>query len=214
MSNRDARYCPQGHYLERIRTVRRDDSGRKTITCDGCGRDIQDEFIAGSCQGCDMDFCEACFQSGRSIENMLLQQRQRQPQRQVVEACCMLAIVQTADPVTAAARSGERYNRRRPNYLGLRVDSANYPDPTHFGWTFTGSCEGGRAEFFEKDFAQHGVVKLDFYYTTGTVKTVLDHPRQGVTQLFGKGADLSPELYRAILENPRVHTDVRYHRRI
>jgi hypothetical protein len=123
-----------------------------------------------------------------------------------------VAIARAADPLTAAAR-GERYNGRRPVYGGLRVDRTDYPDPTFFGWTFTGSCEGGRAEFFEKDFAQHGVVKLDFYYTTGTVKTVLDHPRQGVTQLFGKGADLSPELYGMILENPRVHTDVRYHRR-
>ena len=56
-----------------------------------------------------------------------------------------------------------------------------------------------------------GVVKLDFYYTTGTVKTVLDHPRQGVTQLFAKGNDLSPDLYRRILTNPREHTSVRYH---
>jgi hypothetical protein len=57
------------------------------------------------------------------------------------------------------------------------------------------------------------VVKLDFYYTTGTVKTVLDHPRQGVTQLFAKGSSLSLEMYRAILQNPRHHTGNRYHTR-
>ncbi|KAL7505487.1 hypothetical protein ACHAXN_004280 [Cyclotella atomus] len=104
----------------------------------------------------------------------------------------MMAYVVEPDPVTAAAR-GERYNGRRPNYRGQRVSTSDYPDATAYGWEFTGSCEGGRAEFFEMDFATHGVVKLDFYYTTGTVKTVLDHPRQGVTQLFAKGSSLSPE---------------------
>lgn len=125
----------------------------------------------------------------------------------------MLAIAVQADPLTAAAR-GERYNGRRPSFKETgRVSYDDYPDPTQFGWTFTGSCEGGRAMFFEKDFAEHGVVKLDFYYTTGTVKTVLDHPRQGVTQLFAKGNDLTPEMYRKILRNPRQHTSVRYHTR-
>lgn len=123
----------------------------------------------------------------------------------------MVAIAHHPDPITAAAR-GERYNGRRPTD-GRRVSYEHYPDPTNYGWTFTGSCNGGRAEFFEKDFGSMGIVKLDFYYTTGTVKTVLDHPRQGVTQLFAKGDDLSPELYRQILVNPREHTNVRYHRR-
>lgn len=81
-----------------------------------------------------------------------------------------------------------------------------------FGWRFTGSCGNGRAEFLEKD-SDDGTVKLDFYYTTGTAKTVLDHPRQDVTQLFGKGSDLSPDLYRQILQNPRAHTGVRYRTR-
>lgn len=94
--------------------------------------------------------------------------------------------------------------------MGLRVPYNDYPDPGDYGWTFTGSNEESRVEFFEKTFDDHGVVKLDLYYTTGTVKTVLDHPRQGVTQLFGKGNDLSPETYRTILQNPRTHTSVRY----
>jgi hypothetical protein len=66
--------------------------------------------------------------------------------------------------------------------------------------------------FFEKETEDGGTVKLDFYYSTGTVKTVLDHLRQGVTQLFGKPPRLTPDLYKQILTNPRVHTDVRYRR--
>lgn len=130
----------------------------------------------------------------------------------VPQICCMMAIAQMPDPITAAAR-GERYNGRRPNYYGRRVSSHHFPDATRYGWTFTGSCEGGRAEFFETDFSAHGTVKLDFYYTTGTVKTVLDHPRQGVTQLFATGESLTPEMYVAILQNPRHHTGNRYQRR-
>ena len=169
----------------------------------------------GTCLRCDFDVCVHCSELPQSeINRRAAQQSQQQP---VFQACCMTVYaVRNPDPdarITAAAR-GERYNGRRPDYRGLRVSSRDYPDATSYGWTFTGSCEGGRAEFFEKDFASHGVVKLDFYYTTGTVKTVLDHPRQGVTQLFAKGSSLSPEMYRAILENPRHHTGNRYHRRI
>ena len=94
------------------------------------------------------------------------------------------------------------------------MNDTKFPDPTDFGWTFTGSCPGGRVEFFEKHCPIHdGIVKLDFYYTTGTVKTVLDHPKQGVTQLFAQGKSLSPDLYRLILQNPRQHTGIRYRRR-
>jgi hypothetical protein len=212
----NARYCPAGHYLSRTLLVWRqrlirEETGiqQPTITCDGCQSPIIDQHIAGSCKTCDIDFCEGCFQSGRSIEDML----QPPAPSTTIQRCCMMVIVDSPDPLTAAAR-GERYNGRRPSYQHCgRVSYDAYPDPTSFGWTFTGSCEGGRAEFFEKDFAEHGVVKLDFYYTTGTVKTVLDHPRQGVTQLFAKGSNLSPELYRQILRDPRAHTNVRYHRR-
>jgi len=112
-----------------------------------------------------------------------------------------------------AAVKGERYNGRRPSYDGLRVSMRDYPDPTQFGWTFTGSCKVGRAEFFEKNFSEGGIVKLDFYYTTGSIKTTLEHPRQGGSQLFLKGDSLSPEMYRNILQNPRHHTGKRYHRR-
>ena len=105
-----------------------------------------------------------------------------------------------------------RYNGIRPSASQRRVSLHEYPDPTTYGWTFTGSNESSRVEFFEKITGDSSsLVKLDWYYTTATIKTSLDHPRQGRKQLFG--AKVTPEVYRQILENPRAHTNVRYHTR-
>lgn len=205
-------YCPRGHslfwleYDARVNQIERPGARRDArISCDACRGPIRYPQNTHFCRSCDADICDQCFDS----KPHMYQWKSSDFQSEVIEACCLMAIAMTEDPVTAGAR-GERYNGCRPT-LGRRVSYDAYPDPTNYGWTFTGSCNGGRAEFFEKDFSHHGVVKLDFYYTTGTVKTVLDHPRQGVTQLFAKGSDLSPEIYRRILLNPREHTSVRYH---
>jgi len=100
----------------------------------------------------------------------------------------------------------QRYNGIRPNNIMLqnRVSWKDYPDATEFGWVFTGSSDV--TEFFEKDG-----IKLDWYFTTATVKTAMDHPTQGKTQLFRRQVDAG--LYRKILENPRIHTDQGYQRR-
>ena len=54
--------------------------------------------------------------------------------------------------------------------------------------------------------------RINVYYTTGTVGTCINHPRQGRTQLFRRGVSLSmlPEIFR----DPRIHTGTGYHRRI
>eukprot|EP00927_Polykrikos_kofoidii_P077206 TRINITY_DN74174_c0_g1_i1.p1 TRINITY_DN74174_c0_g1~~TRINITY_DN74174_c0_g1_i1.p1 ORF type:complete len:430 (-),score=54.07 TRINITY_DN74174_c0_g1_i1:90-1265(-) len=52
-------------------------------------------------------------------------------------------------------------------------------------------------------------VRINVYYTTGTVGTYLDHPRMGKTQLFRRGVDLT--LLEVIMRNPRTHTDLGYH---
>lgn len=103
------------------------------------------------------------------------------------------------------SKQTHRYNGLRPMDLSRRVPFQDYPDPTIHGWIFTGS-EGNKVEFFEKDG-----VKLDWYFTTGTIKTSLEHPTQGKTQLFASGENVSPQVYLQILLNPRAHTDVRYH---
>jgi len=105
---------------------------------------------------------------------------------------------------SSPTKQTHRYNGLRPTDLSNRKSWQNYPDPTEFGWVFVGS-ENNKVEFFEKDG-----VKLDWYFTTGTIKTSLDHPKQGRTQLFAAGEQVSPEVYRQILENPRVHTNLRY----
>mmetsp|Transcript_9491 Transcript_9491/g.19084 ORF Transcript_9491/g.19084 Transcript_9491/m.19084 type:complete len:759 (-) Transcript_9491:2242-4518(-) len=104
-----------------------------------------------------------------------------------------------------------RYNHIRPDYEEQRVNEQLYPDATSFGWTFTGSQQASRVEFFEKTL-NIGLVKLDFYYTTGTVKTTLYHPSTGRNQLFRGG--LNPEQYAAVLNNPRAHTNQGYRRRV
>ena len=54
-------------------------------------------------------------------------------------------------------------------------------------------------------------VRVNVYYTTGTVGTCLEHPSQGHTQLFGRNVTLDG--LGAILDNPRIHTGARYHTR-
>jgi hypothetical protein len=103
-----------------------------------------------------------------------------------------------------------RYNQIRPDYEGQRISEQLFPDPSSFGWRFTGSQQASRVEFFEKTL-NIGLVKLDFYYTTGTVKTTLYHPSSGKNQLFRGG--LTPELYAQVLNNPRAHTNHGYRRR-
>ena len=105
-----------------------------------------------------------------------------------------------------------RYNGQRPIITTSTCHRVlHFPDPTLFGWIFTGSADNV-VEFFEKTTMDGSVVKLDFYFTTGTVKTSMDHPTQGKTQLFAKKGDsITPELFRQILENPRAHTSIRYH---
>lgn len=48
------------------------------------------------------------------------------------------------------------------------------------------------------------MIRINIFWTTGTVGTCLDHPRQGKTQLFRRHVDLST--LREIFKNPRVHT--------
>lgn len=54
--------------------------------------------------------------------------------------------------------------------------------------------------------------RINVYYTTGTVGTCLNHPKQGRTQLFRRNVKTLEEL-RAIFQNPRIHTGKGYQRR-
>ena len=56
-----------------------------------------------------------------------------------------------------------------------------------------------------------GCCRFDIYYTTGTVKTCLDHPRQGRTQMFRRNVDLAG--LRRLFQSPRQHTGKGYQKR-
>lgn len=55
-------------------------------------------------------------------------------------------------------------------------------------------------------------VRINVYYTTYTVGTCIDHPRQGRTQLFRRNMN-TKQLLEAIFVDPRLHTGVGYQRR-
>jgi hypothetical protein len=210
-------YCGAGHQLGRVSSIMRRRhlqerdglSAPPTIECDCCSKQITNHTLC--CLECDIDFCEDCFQSGQSFETFFedMQEGDDDDDADLLDK-------QKKESRNARRRqkqlSGrQRYDGRRPTYKGTgRVSYDEFPDPTAFQWTFTGSCESTCVEFFEKDYAKRGVVKLDFYYTEGTVSTVLEHRRNGETALLGKKSELKPKTYRKILLHPQKCTDERY----
>ena len=68
-----------------------------------------------------------------------------------------------------------------------------------------------RVVSFAAPDGQAFVQRINVYYTTGTIGTCLDHPRQGKTQLFRRNVDLA--LLAQLFRDPRTHTGAGYHRR-
>lgn len=180
------------------------------IECDCCSRIISNQhFIAGCCLECDIDVCKKCFKNGQSYIDVISKEsreddlydehHQEQQQRNY--------------------HHSERYDGCRPTYMGTgRMNYDDYPDPTVFQWAFTGSSndEDGsvaQVEYFEKDFgAAVGVIRLDFYYTIGTVQTTIVDPVRGtIRELFTKSRHkMSVQSYRKILKDPLSYNNERY----
>lgn len=180
------------------------------IECDCCSKIISEEhYIAGCCLECDIDVCSDCFKNGQSYidvvlkesrENDMCDERHQQQQEHNYHY-------------------HERYNSSRPTYIGTgRVNYDDYPDPTVFQWSFTGSSIDENdavapIEYFEKDFGKEvGVIRLDFYYTIGTVQTSIVDPIRGtISELFTKSQHkMSQQSYRKILKDPRSYNNERY----
>jgi hypothetical protein len=124
----------------------------------------------------------------------------------------MLARVKIEDE--PPSQRGIRYNEKRPDYHGERVSQDTFPDPTVYGWSFTGSHEPSKVEFFEKRLNDGSICKMDFYYTTATVGTTLHHPvQQRRTKLFRRCLKADPDIFVQILKNPRYHSSLGYARR-
>ena len=189
-----AKRCAVGHPLCKVLTMRRkrylqERDGLEfapVIECNCCSRTIRTDYIEGCCVDCDLDFCEECFHSGQSFEDMLLDPE----------------MVDADEPEPAY---GERHNAQRPTYKRTgRISYDDYPDPTVYQWEFTGSNEAEGVEFFQKDYGTKlGVIKLDFFYAKGKIRTILDHKKKGLRPLFVKNDRISSKLYRKILQDPR-----------
>ncbi|BDA50686.1 hypothetical protein COCOBI_16-3620 [Coccomyxa sp. Obi] len=77
-------------------------------------------------------------------------------------------------------------------------------NPADYGWTYQGSNAQSRVEYWQNDQG----AKMDYYPTTGTVKTSMEHPYAGKTQMFRR--DLSDSQFTEVLNNPRAHTGQGY----
>lgn len=74
---------------------------------------------------------------------------------------------------------------------------------TH-GWQFLELQEPNRMISFSKDGN-----RLNVYYSTGTVGTVLTHPKRGRSTLYRRHLTM-PEIEQ-IFSNPRIHTQKGYY---
>lgn len=111
-----------------------------------------------------------------------------------------------------------RYNNMKPDYISgayKRVPERLFPDPSKFGWEFTGSSEEEKVEFYERQ-SEHGPILLNFYVTSGSIKVVLIRQEEGEImpiQLFKKGRSLLPDIYKNVLVDPIMNTDSKYRRK-
>lgn len=87
-------------------------------------------------------------------------------------------------------------------YQGPRAHDAT---PADMGWQLIGSNAQSRVEYYT-----NGNTRMDYYPTTGTIKTAMDHPSQGKTQMFRR--DLGESDFARVCENPRAHTGHGYQR--
>jgi len=196
--------CPQGHILQEQKTLVQRDSFLQTfptnfkihvpssLTCSRCSCMIyaDNQPTVATCEYCNFHLCRSCIADASPLstimdceeENYTSRRRKgrEEDQNDCAEMCC-----EYAEPMETVATN--RYNGTRPNYsLFPRVPYYRYPEPSNYGWRFTGSCEMTKTEFYERS-GENGTVMLDFYFTTGTVKTVLNHRLDGQITLFAKG---------------------------
>lgn len=103
-------------------------------------------------------------------------------------------------PVTS--NYDNRDNMTRPSLLDPRVCCSLYPDPSLYGWDFTGSCtdKGEQVEFFEK----RGML-LDWHYATAEMELSWQSMlgNANVTFYQSKGAICSP-FYMEVLSSDKA----------
>lgn len=158
-----------------------------------------------TCEQCDFHLCRSC--TGDSISPVSSMEyngddfdsRKRKGRNDQCDMGHQMSF-EFQDP--NIVNPDNRYNNMRPNYnLFPRVQYGWYPEPSNFGWRFTGSCEVDKVEYYERE-VENGIVYLDFYFMTGTARTIVNHRIDGQITLFGRGKSLLPDVYQKILLNP------------
>lgn len=221
--------CPYGHILSQEKTLVKLESFLQTfpanvkihvpssLTCSRCSSKIyaENQPTVATCAQCNFHLCQSCVADATPLVSMECEEEEDYTSRRRKGRECGTNDTEMfcdyTDPNVVNLAS--RYNNRMPNYsLFPRVSNYHYPEPRNFGWKFTGSCESGKTEYYERD-SDKGTVLLDFDCTTGTVKTVLNHRIDGQIPLFAKGKSLLPDIYQKVLQNPEF-SDTRYRRRL
>jgi len=96
--------------------------------------------------------------------------------------------------------SYDRHNKARPSFSEDRIDSSLYPDPSLFGWEFTGSNEQGKVEFFEKQ----GML-LDWHYATAEMKlSWMRMIGSGSITFYQSNGPVSSAFYMEVLQSAKT----------
>jgi hypothetical protein len=93
-----------------------------------------------------------------------------------------------------------RLNGERPSDVSGRVSRELYPDPTEFGWYFTGSHK--YIEYFER-----GEFRIEWYFTRAALKVVSTNQENRMKKRFLPG--LTSEAYIQMLQNPATYVNIK-----
>ncbi len=193
--------CPNGHVLTKMiasERLRKFNSFVPQLNCDRCRCYVRGDDMTGCCEMCDFDLCFSCCENPSSRDSDDDLRRRKTCINYYPHHQGAVVVTET----TTTSRSMDRYNGLR---ICRKISSPKYPDPTLYGWTFTGSSEQQQMEYFEKCF-QSGTVLLDVNVLYGRVHTILDRPQQQPEILFSKNSTpIQPQLYLCILQNPLHH---------
>ena len=219
--------CPHGHTLQQENTkvrlesfLQRFPSNFKihvpsSIVCSRCNCNIyaDQQPTYSTCHQCSFNLCRSCCADSSPVSSMAYEEidyTSRKRKGKDIDHHMHVPCEMDDPNVTDLPR---RYNNTRPNYVQFpRVPHYLYPEPSNYGWKFTGCDVASRIEYFEMR-TDSGLVLLDLHFMTGTVRTILEDQMNGQVQLFGKGKSLLPDVYLKILQNPH-YSDARFQRRL
>lgn len=208
------------------------------LVCDLCAKLIRHPCRAAVCSQCNFDLCSNCYETyepAATTSSGEVKDTEKaapvKPKKNAflsffIKCSPSLTDTDSADDsfnepenreveiardknfVFVEPTSAERYNLTKPKYGGKRISIDSYPDPVDFGWIFTGSLRDSEVAFYER-VLERCFVKLDFYYTTGAVRALLEHPTMGASIVHKrKGCEVTPIFYEEVLRNPLSETTV------